>query len=82
VYALVRQPEREELADAVIGQIPADRASALGHEIHDAQGGERVDLQAAQRARHHQTIEAGSVQLLDEGFRQALLAFDRLLRVA
>ena len=79
VDALVRQPERDELADAVVGQVPADRAGALGQELHDAQVGQRVDLQAAELARDHQAVEAGGVQPLDQGFRQVLLAFDLLM---
>jgi len=51
VDALVRQPERDELDDAVVGDVPADRAGGLGQQLHDAQVGQRVDLQAAQRAR-------------------------------
>jgi len=49
------------LADAVVGQVPTDCAGALGHELHDAQVGQRVDLQAAQRVWDHQTVEAGGV---------------------
>jgi hypothetical protein len=30
VDTLVRQPERHELADVVVGQIPGDRAGGLG----------------------------------------------------
>ena len=82
VDALVRQTERDELADAVVGQVPADRAGALGQELHDAQVGQRVGLQAAQLARDHQAVEAGGVQLLDQGFRQALLALDLLMIAA
>ena len=52
-------------ADAVVGHVPADRADPLGQELHDAQVGQRVGLQAAQLARDHQAIEAGGVQLLD-----------------
>ena len=51
-------------------------------QLHDAQVGQRVDLQAAQRARDHQAVEAGGVQLLDQGLRQALLALDLLMIVA
>src|SRR5919106_4397979 len=57
--ALVRQTERDELADAVVGQVPADRAGALGQELHDAQVGQRVGLQAAELARDQQTVETG-----------------------
>ena len=82
VHALVRQPERDELADAVVGKVPADRAGALGQQLHDAQVGQRIDLQAAQRARDHHSVEAGGVQLLDQGRRQALLALDLLMIAA
>ena len=79
LHALVRQAERDELADAVVGEVPADRAGALGQQLDDAQIGQRVDLQAAQRARDHHPVEAGGVQLLDQGWRQALLALDLLM---
>jgi hypothetical protein len=78
VDALVRQTERDELADAVVGQVPADRPGALGQQLHDAQVGQRVGLQAAQFTRDHQAVEAGGVKLLDQRFRQALLALDLL----
>ena len=55
---------------------------ALGQQLDDAQIGQRVDLQAAQRARDHHAVEAGGAQLLDQGFRQALLALDLLVIVA
>src|SRR5215471_17998756 len=61
VDALVRQPERDELADAIVGQVPADRTGALRQELYDAQVGQRVGLQAAQLVRDHQAVEAGSV---------------------
>jgi len=82
VDALVRQTERDELTAAVVGQVPTDRAGALGQELHNAQVGQRVSLQAAQLARDHQAVEAGGVQLLDQCFRQALLAFDLLMIAA
>jgi hypothetical protein len=53
------------LADAVVCQVPADRAGALGQDLYDAQVGQRVDLQAAELAWNHQAVEAGGVQLLD-----------------
>src|SRR5262249_26502147 len=46
VDTFVRQPERDELADAVVGHVPADRAGTLGQEFYDAQIGQRVGLQA------------------------------------
>ena len=78
-HALVGQAERDELADAVIGDVPADRARALGQQFHDPQIGQRIDLQAAQRARDHHAIEAGVAQLLEQSLREALLALDVLL---
>ncbi len=76
------RPKRDELADAVVGDVPADRAGALGQQFDDAQVGQRIDLQAAQRARDHQAVEAGGVQLLDQRWRQPLLALDLLMVVA
>jgi hypothetical protein len=70
------------LADAVVGHVPADRAGALGQELHDAQVGQWVGLQATELARDHQAVEAGGVQLLDQGLRQALFAFDLLMIAA
>src|SRR2546430_1381049 len=37
VDALVRQPDRDELADACVGQGPTERDHALSQELHDAQ---------------------------------------------
>ena len=48
VHAVIRQPKRDELADAVVGRVPADRAGALGQQFNDPQVGQRIDLQAAQ----------------------------------
>ena len=79
--AVVRQSERDQLADAAVAEVPADRAGALGQQLHDPQVGQRVELQAAQLARDHHPVEAGGTQLLDQRFRQALLALD-LLTVA
>ena len=78
VDALVRQPKRDKLADAVVADVPSDRAGALGQQLHDAQIGQRIDLQATQRARDHHSVEAGGMQLLDQGWRQALLTLDLL----
>ena len=78
----VWQSERQELADTVVGQIPADRASAFSQEFHDTQISQRVGLQATQLARNHQAIEAGGVKLLYQCFWQALLAFDFVMIVA
>ena len=74
--ALVRQTERDELGDLVVTEIPADRAGALGQQLDHAEVRERVGLQAAQFTRPHQPVEAGGMELLDQRFRQALLALD------
>jgi hypothetical protein len=74
--ALVRQTERDELGDLVVTEIPADRAGALGQQLDHAEVRERVGLQAAQLTRPHQPVEAGGMELLDQRFRQALLALD------
>jgi len=76
VDALVRQPQRDELADAVVGQIPADRAGGLGQQLHDAQVGQRISLQTTQLTRDDQAVEASGMKLLDQRFWQALLALD------
>src|SRR6185437_2357378 len=78
VGTLAGQPERHQLADAVVGEIPADRPAPLGQQLDDPQIGQGVDLQATVRARDQQAVKAGVAQLLDQGFRQALLAFDLL----
>ena len=62
----------------LLARVPADRAGALGQQFHHAQVGQRIDLKAAQRARDHHSVEAGGVQLLDQGRRQTLLALDLL----
>jgi hypothetical protein len=76
VDARVRQAERDELADAVVGDIPADGAGGLGQQLHDAQVGQRVDLEAAQLAWDDQAIEAAGMEPLDQRFRQSLLLLD------
>ena len=73
---VVRQAESDKLADAVVGEVPADRTGALGQQLHDAQVGQRIDLQAPKRARDHHPVEAGGVELFHEGRRHALLALD------
>ena len=60
----------------LLARVPADRAGALGQQLDDAQVRERVGLQAAQFTRDHQAVEAGGMELLDQRFRQALLALD------
>src|SRR5262249_13320583 len=52
--ALLGRAQGDELADAVVGQVPAGRAGALGQYLDDAQVGQRVGLQAAELARDHQ----------------------------
>ena len=78
--AVLRQAERDELADAVVGEVPADRAASLGQQLDDAQIGQRIGLQPAQRARDHHPVEAGGAQLFDQCARQALLAVDAGVR--
>jgi hypothetical protein len=80
--ARVRQPERDELTDAIIGDVPADRAGALGQQLRDTRVGQRIDLQIDQSTRDHHSVEAGGVQLLQQGFRNALLPLDLLVVVA
>ena len=74
--ALVRQPERDELGDVVVAEIPADGAGALGQQLHDAQIGQQIGLQAAKLTRPHEPVEAGGMELLDQRFRQPLLSLD------
>src|SRR5262249_40053390 len=74
--ALVRQPERDELADAVVGHIPAGRAGGLGEQLDDAHVSQRIDLQTAQGARYDHAVEARGMKFLDQRLRQALLAVD------
>src|SRR5256885_12776872 len=61
--SLVGQPERHQLADAAIAEVPADRAAALGQFLDRAEIGQRVDLQSAKRARDHHPVETGFAQL-------------------
>src|SRR5262249_4798541 len=74
--ALVRQPERDELADAVVGHVPAGRAGCLGEQLDDAYVRQRVYLMTAQGARDDHAVEPGGVKLLDQHLRQALLALE------
>src|SRR3954451_18778495 len=69
---VIRQTERDQLADAVIGEVPADRATALGEQLDHPRIGDRINLQPTQRARDHHAIAAGLAQLFDERFWQAL----------
>src|SRR5439155_2472484 len=48
LHAVVRQAERDQRADAVVGDVPADRARAFGQELDDADVGQRIGLQAAE----------------------------------
>src|SRR5579862_5256157 len=75
-HALIRQPEGDQLADAVVGNIPADRTRALGQQLDNAQIGQRIDLQTAQRARDHHAIKAGGAQFGDKSRGQALVALN------
>src|SRR5881628_1245702 len=79
---LVRQTERDELADAVVGHIPADRAGALGEQLNDAYVGQRVSLKTTQLPRDDQPVEAGGMKLLHQRLRQALLALDLVVVAA
>src|SRR5437867_4407958 len=79
---LVRQTERDELADAVVGHIPADRAGALGEQLNDAHVGQRVSLKTTELTRDDQPVEAGGMKLLHQRLRQALLALDLVVVAA
>ena len=63
VHAFVRQAQGDELADAVVGDVPADRTGALGQELGNPGISDRVHLQPAERARQHHAIETGGAQL-------------------
>jgi len=76
VDAFVGQAERDELANAVVRHIPADGAGGLGQQLHHAQVGQRVDLEAAQLAWDNQAVEAGGMEPLDQRLRQSLLLLD------
>ena len=66
-HARVRQAERHELADAVVGDVPADRTGAFGQQFHDPQIGQRIDLQPAQRARDDHAVEPSREHLREQG---------------
>ncbi len=76
---VVGQSERDQLADTVVGNVPANRASGLRQQFGDPQVGQRVDLEAAQRSRDHHSVEAGLAHLRDQGFRHALFALDLVM---
>ena len=65
LHAVVRKAERDQLADAVVGDVPADRACAFGQELDDADVGQRIGLQAAERPRQQEAVKARRVHLLD-----------------
>src|SRR5262249_20348347 len=65
-----------ELADAVVGHVPSGRSGGLRQQLHDTDIGERIGLQAAQRAWNDEAVEAGGMKLLDQRLRQALLALE------
>src|SRR5262249_37394419 len=81
LYAVARKAERDQLADAVVGDVPADRARAFGQELHDADVGQRIGLQAAQRLRQQEAVKPRRVHLLDQLRRQPLLALDLVVVV-
>src|SRR5262249_36621738 len=60
--ALVLQAERDELADAVVGDVPAGRAGGLGEQLDDARVRQRIDLQPAQGTRDDHPVEAGGMK--------------------
>ena len=68
-------------ADAVVGDVPADRARAFGQVLDDADVGQRIGLQAAERPRQQEAVKARRVHLLDQLRRQPLLALDLVLVV-
>jgi hypothetical protein len=65
LHAVVRKAERDQLADAVVGDVPADRTCAFGQELDDADVGQRIGLQAAERPRQQEAVKARRVHLLD-----------------
>src|SRR5215831_13528091 len=79
LHAVVGKAERDQRADAVVGDVPADRARAFGQELDDTDVGQRIGLQAAERARQQEAVKARSVHLLDELRRKPLLALDLVL---
>ena len=81
LHAVVGQAERDQRADAVVGDVPADRARGFGQELDDADVGQRIGLQAAQRPRQQEAVEARRVHLLDQLGRQPLLALDLVVVV-
>src|SRR5262244_1335953 len=81
LHAVVRKAERDQLAAAVVGDVPADRACAFGQELDDADVGQRIGLQAAERPRQQEAVKARRMHLLDELRRQPLLALDLVLVV-
>ena len=60
---------------------PAGGRLAVRHGLDDLEGGEGVELQAAERLRHPQAVEAGLVQRVVDVLRELpeLLALGRLL---
>ena len=72
LHAVVGQAERDQRADTVVGDVPADRARGFGQELDDADVGQRIGLQA---------VKARRVHLLDQRGRQPLLALDLVVVV-
>src|SRR5262250_1124625 len=65
LHAFFRKAERDQLADAVVGDVPADRACAFGQELDDADIGQRIGLQAAERPRQQEAVKARRMHLID-----------------
>ena len=65
LHAVIRHTESDQLADAVVGNVPTDRAAALGQCLHDTRVGQRIDLQAAERTRDHHDRRVSNAQTVD-----------------
>ena len=74
-HALVRVAERDQLPDAIVGNVPAGRPQTLRQQFDDALIGQRIGLQAAQRTRYHQAIKPGRAKFLHQLRRQPLFCF-------
>jgi hypothetical protein len=77
--AFLRHADRDELADGAVGEVPADRAAALGEMLDGTGVGDRVELMSVEVARQCHAVKAGLVKLLDERLGHALLALDLVL---
>src|SRR5207244_6416396 len=80
--ALVRQAQSDELADGIVSQVPAGGPVSGGDRLSSAEIRQQVDLESAELFGHDHAVQPRGLQLLDERWRDAAVAFGLLLKAA